>query len=381
MLKSSVETDTKICIGAMSGTSLDGVDASAFAIAPLAGSGLAFELLSHVYIPFGDDLRAQLAQVCQGAAVSAGGLALLDHRVGLAYAQAIEQALLVAKIDSSQVYVVGAHGQTVHHQPAGEHRYTIQIGDANLMAVLTGIPVVADFRRRDMALGGQGAPLAPCFHQLVLRDPVRCRMVVNLGGIANLTVLIPGQATWGYDTGPANILLDAWIEHHQQRRFDEDGAWAQTGQVNPGLLTAMLSGPYFQLSHPKSTGRELFNMDWLHRHIAAAAGHLPSEDVQRTLLELTVLSVADAVRRSYAHGGDVIVCGGGAKNKFLMARLAQVLSNWTVMASDAVGIPSQSMETLAFATFAWRTMQGQPSSEPSVTGARRACVLGNVYVC
>lgn len=369
----------KICVGAMSGTSLDGVDASVFAIGPASATAPSFEMLSHVYIPFDDDLRQQLGQACQGAAISAALLGLLDHRVGLVYVEAIELALSKAGVEKSQVYVVGAHGQTIHHQPTGAHRYTLQIGDPNLMAVRTDIPVVSDFRRRDMALGGQGAPLAPCFHQLVLRDTVRCRMVVNFGGIANLTVLKPGQSTWGYDTGPANILMDAWVEHHQHTRFDEDGAWARTGLVVPGLLGAMLTDAYFALPAPKSTGRELFNMDWLERQLAAYAGEPSAQDVQRTLLELTVASIAKAIHGGHTGGGDVIVCGGGAKNRFLMERLSSVLGNWMVMSSDELGIPSQSMETLAFATFAYRTMQGLPSGEPSVTGAQRACVLGNLY--
>lgn len=371
--------ESKICIGAMSGTSLDGVDASVFAFSQTHTPSPRFELLKHVHMPFDASLRDQLVRVCQGEAITVATLGLLDHQVALTYVKAIELAITSAHLQSDQIHVIGAHGQTVHHQPTGAYRYTMQIGDGNLMAVRTGIPVVTDFRRRDMALGGQGAPLAPSFHQWVLRDPLRCRMVVNLGGIANLTVLSPGSNTRGFDTGPANILMDAWIERHRQKPYDQDGAWARGGQVITSLLQGLLNDDYFLMPPPKSTGRELFNLHWLDKKLAQQPQAIDVQDVQRTLLELTAVSVATAICNEPTTVGDVVVCGGGARNLFLMERLTSKLQGWNVNPSDAFGIPSQAMETLAFALFALRTMQGQPSSEPLVTGAQRSCLLGNIY--
>ena len=383
--KSPVEPE--LFIGAMSGTSLDGVDAVLAALSPLSsGSASALPVVrAAVHIPYADALRQRILALCQGQRVSLGEIGEVDQQVAQAYAQAVLQLLKDTGVAAGAVRAIGAHGQTVHHQPLGEWRFSTQLGDPNALAVATGITVVADFRRRDMALGGQGAPLAPGFHDLVLRHPGRPRVVLNCGGIANISVLLPGRDCLGYDTGPANILLDAWIEARQGARFDRDGQWAAQGQVHRPLLQALQSDPYFALPPPKSSGREHFNLGWLLRHLErlAQADQLspptPSDaDVQRTLLELSASTVAQAVQR-HADEGELLVCGGGARNALLMARLAALLPRWTVSSTAAHGIEPEHVEALAFACFAQRTLQGLPGNLPQVTGASRACILGGIY--
>jgi anhydro-N-acetylmuramic acid kinase len=273
----------------------------------------------------------------------------------------------------------------VHHQPQGAERFTMQLLDPNRLAVATGIGVVADFRRRDMALGGQGAPLAPGFHDVALRHPSRTRVVLNAGGIANISLLVPGQPCIGFDTGPANILMDAWVGFKRGQRFDRDGAWAATGQVHHALLVRCLADPYFAQPAPKSTGREHFHLPWLQARLAELQTPAPSDaDVQRTLLELTARTVADAVLAACAaHAappGDLLVCGGGAFNPTLLQRLAACLPGWHVASTGAHGIPPEAMEALAFAVFAQRTVHLLPGNLPSVTAASRPCVLGALYV-
>jgi len=377
-------------IGAMSGTSLDGVDAVLTDLAvPQAP-----RLLGSVHLDFDSTLRQRILDLCQGQRVTLSEVGVVDIGVAFAYVEAVHRLLQVSGVEASAVKAIGAHGQTVHHEPQGAVRFTWQLGDPNTLAVQTGIAVVSDFRRRDMALGGQGAPLAPGFHELVLRHPDRIRVVLNCGGIANISVLVPGQPCAGYDTGPANMLVDAWIQTCRALPFDADGAWAAQGQVDAPLLAAFLADPYFALSAPKSTGREHFNMAWLENHLAArqavsASMQPPSDvDVQATLLELTARSITDEVHkvmdaqqvRPQAVGCDLLVCGGGAFNTTLMRRLTALLPRWQVASTASQGIPPESMEALAFAVFAQRTVAGLPANLPSVTGASRPCVLGAVYL-
>lgn len=373
----------RLVVGAMSGTSLDGVDAIVFALHhPDGGTGEFMpRVLAHEYRPYQSELRSALEKLCSGADIRLEELGRLDLRVARAYVSAIAAAIQKAGRRNTDVTVVGAHGQTVHHQPVGDERFTMQIGDPNTMAIALGIPVVADFRRRDMALGGQGAPLAPGFHHLALRVPDQVRVVLNSGGIANVTALVPGMDTFGFDVGPANVLMDAWIQHCRGERYDKGGIWARSGVVIAPLLQEMLREPYFAAKHPKSTGRELFNLPWVQRAIGrSASAQAVAADVQRTLLELSVTSVADAVRQCSSSGsGQLLVCGGGAQNEFFMGRLAQAVVGWEVSSTDRYGIPAQAMEAMAFATFALRTFNGLPSSEPHVTGASRRCLLGAVY--
>ena len=373
-----------ICVGANSGTSLDGIDAFVFELHAREGlvPGRLPRVLAHEYLPYEAEFRADLEQLCAGATIGLHELGRLSILVARAYVAAITAAIHKSGHTFAQVAVVGVHGQTVHHQPVGSERFTIQIGEPNTIAVALGIPVVSDFHRRDMALGGQGAPLVPGFHDLALRVPDRARVVLNCGGIANVTLLLPGRETFGFDVGPANVLIDAWIRHCGGEGFDADGAWARSGVVVAPLLDEMLREPFFAAPFPKSTGRELFNLPWVLGAIErSACSQATQADVQRTLLALSIITIAEVVRQQGpAARGQLLVCGGGTRNGFFMQGLAEALPAWEVSPTDAHGIPAQAMEAMAFAAFAVRTMNGLPSNEPAVTGASRRCMLGNVFM-
>ena len=368
--------------GAMSGTSLDGVDVvlAAFDGADGSLSDANVRVLAHVYTPYPVALREQVMAICHGQPLTLPQLGLIDLAIARKYVEAIRAGLQAAGLAPSQVAAVGVHGQTVYHQPLGADRFTMQIGDPNTIAVGTGVPVVADFRRRDMALGGQGAPLAPAFHDHWFRHATRTRVVLNGGGIANITAMVPGHPTYGFDTGPANVLMDGWCTEKTGRPYDDKGRWAASGQVLEALLAVMLQEPYLQLPHPKSTGRELFHREWLQGCLARSGQQQPADaDVMRTLLQFTVRTVADAVGRVGVAGGELFVCGGAAMNDFFMQCLADALPAWAVQSTAARGIAPDQVEAIAFASFARRTVLGLPGNLPSVTGASRPCVLGAVY--
>ena len=376
--------------GAMSGTSLDGVDVVLAAfdgadVADGADGGRPDSLpkvLAHVYRPYPAALRDAVLAVCHGQPLTLPDLGRLDQQIARVYVDTIRAAIARLAPSEGDVKAIGVHGQTVYHQPLGDTRFTMQIGDPNHIAVHVGVPVVADFRRRDMALGGQGAPLAPGFHEHCFRHATITRVVCNCGGIANITVLQPGAATYGYDTGPANVLMDAWCASKTGQTFDADGQWARGGQVITALLDAMLQEPYLRLPYPKSTGRELFQLPWLAQQLARCGATVPSDrDVMRTLLEFSTRTIADAVSGSGAGtgGGEMYVCGGGAMNGFFMERLVQLLPQWSVRSTAALGMAPDQVEALAFASFARRTVRGLPANLPSVTGASRACILGAIY--
>ena len=368
--------------GAMSGTSLDGVDVvlATFDAADSVAPDDLPRVLAHVHRPYPSAVRDAVLAVCEGQALTLPDLGRLDLAIARVYVAAIRVAVLQANLAQGDIQAVGVHGQTIFHQPDGEDRFTMQIGDPNHIAVHTGLPIVADFRRRDMALGGQGAPLAPGFHERCFRHAIRTRVVCNCGGIANVTVLQPGSATYGYDTGPANVLMDAWCAQTTGESYDRDGQWARGGRVIEPLLRCLLEEPYLRLPHPKSTGRELFHLPWLQnqrtRSGTTSASH---QDVMRTLLEFSAASVAAAVIAASATGGELYVCGGGAMNGFFMQRLAELLPRWTVQSTLALGMAPDQVEALAFASFARSTVRGLPANVPSVTGASRACILGAVY--
>jgi anhydro-N-acetylmuramic acid kinase len=361
-------------VGLMSGTSLDGVDA---ALVRSQGSGMP-QVLGAVHLGYPQALRAQVLQVCADQHLSFDTLGAIDIGVARLYASAVQALLHDTGTAAAAVRAIGAHGQTVHHQPQGAVRFTVQLGDPNTLAVLTGITVVADFRRRDMALGGQGAPLAPAFHDAVLRHPTQPRVVLNCGGIANISVLLPGQPCIGYDTGPAGILMDAWAARHLGQPFDRDGAWAHSGQLHAPLLQALRADPYFALPPPKSTGREHFHIAWLDTLLARHAPGAAPADVQRTLLELTATTITDALAQ-HADAGELLVAGGGAFNAALLQRLQALNPRWVVASTAAHGIPPERMEAVAFAVFAQRTMDGLTGNLPAVTGASRPCILGGIY--
>lgn len=367
-------SDTGYFIGVISGTSVDAIDCALVAI---DASGISLvDTYSGQYVP---ELRQQILDLCDSPEISLKQLGTLDIRVGKAFASAINTLLNNNKLAATSVLAIGSHGQTVFHQPEGEDRFSMQIGDPNVIAELTGITTVADFRRRDMAAGGQGAPLAPLFHQHFFFQPEKSRCVVNIGGMANVTWLNsdPETTPKGYDTGPGNVLMDYWIGQHQGTNYDAGGAWANSGKVHPGLLDQLLSEPYFRLPAPKSTGRELFNGAWLKRQLDTLTELPPAQDVQRTLLELTARSIAAEV--SPGSLDQLIVCGGGAHNIALLQRLQALQPSVEVSSSDDCGLSADWVEAVTFAWLAQCTLGKKAIDSRELTGASHPVILGGVY--
>lgn len=326
---------------------------------------------------FEPELKARIAAVIDSPeGVSLDEIGQIDVAVAHAFARCTLQLLREAGVGASDVTAIGSHGQTLRHRTDLPLPFTWQIGDPNTLSEMTGITVVADFRRRDVAAGGQGAPLLPVFHDQVFRSEAEDRVILNLGGIANVTLLKRGAEVAGWDTGPANRLLDAWIARHRPVTFDERGAWAGSGRCDPLLLEQLLNEPYLKLDPPKSTGRELFNLGWL-EHKLGGAQRRP-QDVQATLLEYTAATIAADVRR-HAPGASVYACGGGAHNPALLAALERRLAPNRLATTEGLGLDPDYVEAIAFGWFARRTLAGLPSNAPSVTGARGIRVLGGVY--
>lgn len=359
-------------IGVMSGTSLDGVDVVLAVIDEHSVTQLA-----SLSWPIPIAVKEAVLAICQGQPLTLSQLGQLDNRLGNLFADAVLALMSQEKLAAHDIVAIGCHGQTVWHEPTGDAPHTMQIGDNNVIAARTGVSVVGDFRRRDMALGGQGAPLVPAFHQALLAHVSERRMILNIGGIANLSLLIPGQPVRGFDTGPGNMLMDAWIWRSLGKPYDKDAQWANEGKVILPLLQDMLSDPYFVAPAPKSTGREYFNYGWLAQFLARYPGLRP-QDVQATLTELTAVTISEQVLLS---GGceRLLVCGGGSRNPLVMARLAGLLAGTEVATTDEYGISGDDMEALAFAWLAWRTVAGLPGNLPSVTGASQATVLGAIF--
>ncbi len=356
-------------LGVMSGTSLDGLDIA------LLEQTQHPRLIDALGLPMPESLREQLLALCQSGPDEIVRSALAEQAWAHLVAQGVSQLLAKHSLEPSAIRAIGSHGQTIRHEP--QLGFTLQIGAPALLAELTGICVVSDFRSRDVAAGGQGAPLVPAFHETLMErfgEPVA---LLNIGGFSNLTLLSPGQPTRGFDCGPGNVLLDAWIGECRQLRYDADGAWAASGRVNPALLQSMFSDPFFARQGPRSTGRELFNLDWLHRHLD---GHpLAAEDVQATLLELSARSMCRALLDAQPQTRQLFVCGGGARNGALMQRLAELLPDCQVQTSDALGIAADWMEAAAFAWLAHCCLEGVPANRCAVTGARGPRVLGAIY--
>jgi len=365
-------------LGLMSGTSADGIDA---ALVAFAADG-ACRLLAGRTFPWDAATRAQLLALGQGGHVdSLDEIGTLDVAIGEAFAQAALRLLADAGVERGAVRAIGSHGQTIRHRPHGaahdgRHPFTWQLGDAHVIAERTGIATVADFRRRDVAAGGHGAPLVPAFHAALLHDAGEDRAVLNLGGIANFTLLPAHGEVRGFDTGPANALLDAWCLRHLGHPFDEDGAFAARGAVDAGLLARLREDPWFDRPPPKSTGREHFHLGWLEARLRG--GERP-EDVQATLLELTATTVAEALRRTQPATRRVIACGGGVRNRQLMARLAARLDGIALEDSARYGLDGDFVEAMAFAWLARQCLLGRAGNVPSVTGAAGPRVLGVVY--
>ena len=359
-------------LGLISGTSMDAIDA---ALVDFGGAQL--RVLATSATPYETVLKSRLAALIdQPHRVSLDEVGQVDVEVGRAFAQASLALLKLHGIKPEQVTAIGSHGQTLRHRPEPPTPFSWQIGDPNVITEMTGVDVVADFRRRDVAAGGQGAPLLPVFHDQVFRSDQEDRVVCNLGGIANITILRRDARVTGFDTGPANRLMDAWTESHLGRTFDADGRWAATGQVDPMLLATLMDEPYLRLPPPKSTGRELFNLAWLTSRLGQLARR--PEDVQATLQQYTAESVAAAVRQ-HAPAAHLYLCGGGARNSGLQAALAHLLAPNRVASTEALGLNPDFVEAIAFAWFAQRTLSRQTSSAGSVTGAQGARILGGVY--
>lgn len=359
-------------IGIMSGTSLDGVDIALTHFPPTTERAT---LLGALCMPFPDTLRDDLLALCQPGTDEIRRAGLAGQQWARLAADGVSQLLLQHGVTASQVAAIGSHGQTIRHHP--ESGFSVQIGAPALLAELCGIDVITDFRSRDLAAGGEGAPLVPAFHAWLLHDPQQTRALINIGGFANLTLLAQDGQVSGFDSGPGNVLLDYWAHRHIGQPYDANGAWARSGQVIPGLLQLMLDDPYFSRPAPKSTGREYFHPNWLEQHLRAAR-HAPV-DVQTTLLELTARTVADAVSSCKPQPAAAYVCGGGAHNGLLMERLQRLLENCSIATTAALAVDPDWMEAMAFAWLAWRCRQRLSGNLPAVTGARGERVLGAIY--
>ncbi len=363
-------TTNDLYLGLISGTSMDGID-----VALTAFEDDRPRLLAAHCQPYPAAVRQEILALCQEGSVHA--LGELDVVLGQHFAKAALALLAKAEVAPEKIRAIGSHGQTVRHSPAGVHPFTLQIADPNTIAERTGITTVADFRRRDMAAGGEGAPLVPAFHQAVFSTN-RSRVILNIGGIANITRLSTDHPVVGFDTGPGNTLMDAWIRQHQGQSYDKAGQWAAGGRVVESLLGTLRADPYFSRLPPKSTGPEHFNLGWMDAALAAHPG-VSAQDIQATLCELTATTVASAIREQCPETDEVLVCGGGVHNQTLMARLAVHLAPCLVQSTAVEDIDPDWVEAMAFAWLARRTMQGLPGNLPAVTGARKSVVLGGIY--
>jgi anhydro-N-acetylmuramic acid kinase len=356
-------------LGVMSGTSLDGLDIA------LIEQDQHTRLIATHYLPMPAALHAELLALCSSGPDELARAALAEQRWVELAAQGIQALLAEQQLQPADVRAIGSHGQTIRHEPA--RGFSIQIGNPALLAELTGISVISDFRRRDIAAGGQGAPLVPAFHEALFATGQRCA-VLNVGGFSNLSLLQPERPVHGFDCGPGNVLLDAWIQLQRGERFDRDGTWAASGVVIPELLHALLNDPFFQTRGPKSTGRELFSLEWLQQHLAQLPPYAPA-DVQATLLEMTAQSIIDSLTAAQQNTETLLVCGGGAHNGTLMRRLQDLLPSARVSSTAAQDVPPDWVEAMAFAWLAHCCLEQIPANRPSVTGARGLRVLGAIY--
>nr|WP_284676545.1 anhydro-N-acetylmuramic acid kinase [Vibrio sinus] len=359
--------------GVMSGTSLDGIDV---ALCEIDNDGI--ELIAHHSYSMPAKIKDDVLSMCLGQSTSLLDVGTLDRQLGHLYAEAILSALKASNLAPKDIRAIGNHGQTVYHHPNGSDPFTLQLGDANIIACKTQIDTVADFRRKDMALGGQGAPLVPAFHHTIFHPTESTVVVVNIGGIANISVLRPNQPVIGYDTGPGNVLMDGWCTRQHKGSYDHNAEFALSGQIHPVLLTKLLDEDYLAQPSPKSTGRELFNLKWLEAKLQPLT--IKAEDVQRTLSEFTAVSIANEVDK-FRHGSfpQLLVCGGGAKNPLIMQRLQALLPKWAVKPTAEEGVDGDYMEAIAFAWLAQRRIHGLPSNLPEVTGASKSASLGVIY--
>ena len=362
-------SNSELYLGIMSGTSLDGIDTALVEFS----DGLV-QLRGTFYLAYTQSIKDSLLALHHPQDNELHHAQLIGNELSQLYATATASLLQKYSITSNQVRAIGCHGQTIRHRP--EHGYTLQLGNAALLAELTGITVINDFRSRDIAAGGQGAPLVPAFHDKVLRHSNIHRVIVNIGGISNLTDLPPSGITKGFDCGPGNLLMDTWCMQHLGIAYDNHGVWAASGKILPTLLNSMLNEPFFSLPPPKSSGRDLFNYKWLQDKLR---GNERAEDVQATLLELTCNTIAQAIQQHCVGAKEIYLCGGGAHNKTLFNRIAALLPDSTLQTTNALGVDSDYLEAIAFAWLAQQTLHGHPANLPAVTGAKHPCILGAIY--
>lgn len=354
-------------IGIMSGTSLDGVDV---ALCQLSSQSCLLE--ASFFMPFEKKLKEDILAIIHGNTMLQE-IGEIDHRLALFFAKAVHALLKQEGLNASAIRAIGSHGQTVWHEPNGAYPFSMQLGNPSLLATRTGIDVVADFRSKDVAMGGQGAPFAPVFHHFLFSHMKQCA-VLNIGGMANISILEPELI--GYDTGCGNVLMDMWIQEHQNVSYDKDGAWAKSGTIHPELLKSILEDDYFKLSYPKSTGREYFNKKFLSKYLERF-DTIAAVDVQATLLAVTVLSIGLEVKKFNIE--TVLVCGGGAYNCFLMESLQKELPHKVIQKTDDFGVSSDNMEAMIFAWFAYMRLKNRPIALNKVTGAKKSTILGGIY--
>lgn len=361
-------------IGIMSGTSSDAADAVLIKTNPR------FELIATHSHQFDSSLQKSIHELADPQTGTIEKLGALDCQLGEIFATTVNELLQKTSTDKKNIVAIGSHGQTIRHRPPPHaHPFSLQIGDPNIIASRTGINVVADFRRRDIAHGGQGAPLVPAFHQAVFSHQKIDRVMVNIGGMANITWLPHSGEISGFDTGPGNVLMDLWIQKHLQKNFDPNGEWAKQGNVNIELLDLLLDEEFFQRPAPKSTGREAFNLDWLMQKIQRCSTTVSIVDIQRSLLELTAQTISKSIQQLGNSAKEIFVCGGGAFNDLLMQRLHELAAPEKVQSTSLLGVDPQWVEAMAFAWLAYRRMENLPGNICTVTGAQCEAVLGAVY--
>lgn len=378
-------------IGLMSGTSLDGIDAVIVEFPPDQPTKI--HTKSRLHLPLPEVLQREiLALNTPNQTDELHRSALLDRQLGEVFAHAVNALIEQSGIDKSEIIAIGSHGQTLRHNPnLAQHAYTVQIGDPNTISELTGITTVADFRRRDIAANGQGAPLVPPFHHFAFGANTKHRVIVNIGGMANISVMPMGEAIktgydfLGYDTGPGNCLMDAWIQQSEGKQFDKNGDWAKQGKINQALLNQLLKHPFFAETAPKSTGREAFNLAWVQEQIALInENDVNPVDIQTTLAELSARTISDEILASIKanqialENSEVFICGGGAHNRYLLSRISDLLG-LPVASTQALGIKPDDVEAIAFAWLAYKTINKEPSNSPAATGAKGPRILGGIY--
>jgi len=368
--------ESRLYLGLMSGTSADAVDVVATDF-----SGTIPHLVGSLSIPTPAELKESIHSISVPGINEIDRMGQLDHALGLFFSEALNQLIDLLGIDRASIRAIGSHGQTIRHRPPGslEYPFTLQIGDPNIIAQQTGITTIGDFRRRDMAAGGQGAPLVPAFHQAIFHSQDIDRVVINIGGMANISWIPRIGHTTGFDTGPGNVLLDGWILRHLSKNYDANGDWGGSGTMNKPLLDLLMQHPFFAQPHPKSTGREVFNLDWLDSQLAKLNTALAPDDIQATLVELTAISITTHILKLSTEPCEAFVCGGGAFNRYLMERIALHLHNATVNTTQALGVAPQWVESMAFAWLAKQTMEHKPGNLTAVTGAKEPVILGGVY--